>query len=61
MSIKKVNKDYVLNRVAKALDSQFELYSWFDMLDDCDLTKEELKYAKEHIGYRAYIRAYIVD
>jgi len=50
-----VDKDIVLNRVAKGLDYQFEIYSWYKMLEDCGLTKEELEYAKEHIGYRAYI------
>jgi len=53
--MKQINKDYVLNRVGKALDCQFEAYTWEDMLEDCDLTYEELKWAKEHIGYMAYI------
>jgi hypothetical protein len=55
--MKKVDKDYVLQRVAKSLDIQFELYSWEKMLEDTFLPneKEELKYAKEHIGYKAYI------
>ena len=55
MPKQKVDKDYVLNRVAKALDCQFEIYSWYDMLNDCELTKAELKYAKEHIGYKAVV------
>ena len=50
-----VDKDYVLERVKKALECQFESYSWEEMLDDCELTKEELKFAEEHIGYKAYI------
>ena len=52
---KKIDKDYVLNRVSKALDCQFEIYSWYDMLNDCELTKAEREWAKEHISYRAYI------
>lgn len=54
--MKKVDKDYVLNRVAKALEYQFETYSWFDMISDIpDLTDEERKFANEHICYKAYI------
>lgn len=49
-----IDKDYILNRVSKALDCQFEIYSWKQMIGDCDLTEEEEKWAKEHIGYRAY-------
>ena len=45
----------ILNIVGKALDYQFESYSWFDMIDDImDLTKEEKDYAKEEISYKAY-------
>lgn len=50
-----IDKAYILSRVAKALDAQFEIYSWYDMLNDCDLTPEELEWAKEHISYKAYI------
>jgi len=50
-----IDKNYILNQVSKALDYQFELYSWEDMLNDCDLTIEELEWAKENIGYKAYI------
>ena len=50
-----VDKEMVLHKVGKALDYQFESYSWFDMLNDSDLTEEELEYAKEHISYRVYI------
>jgi hypothetical protein len=53
--MKQVDKEYILDRVGKALDGQFEMYSWEDMLEDCDLTPEELAWAKEHIGYMAYI------
>jgi hypothetical protein len=55
--MKKVDKDYVLQRIGKSLDIQFELYSWEKMLEDTFLPneKKELKYAKEHIGYKAYI------
>ena len=50
-----IDKYYVLNRVSKGLEYQFEGYTWFDMLDDCGLSPEELTWAKEHICYKAYI------
>jgi len=50
-----MDKQRILNRVSKALDSQFEMYTWEDMIDDCDLTADEKKWALENIGYRAYI------
>jgi len=53
--MKKIDKEFILNRVGKALDCQFETYTWEDMLNDCDLTQEELEWAKENIGYKAYI------
>ena len=53
--MEQIEKDYILNRVGKALDCQFEIYTWFDMLNDCDFTPEELVWAKEHTCYRAYI------
>ena len=48
-------KEYILNEVGKALDIQFELYSWENMIDDLSLTPEEKVWAKEHICYRAYL------
>jgi hypothetical protein len=49
-------KDYILERVGKALDYQFEIYSWDNMINDIDdLTEEEKQWAKEHISYKAYI------
>ena len=53
--MKQIDKEYILNRVGKALDYQFETYSWYDMLNDCELTPEELEWAKEHTSYKAYI------
>ena len=51
----KVDKEHILNRVSKALDYQFDIYTWEDMLKDCELTQKELAWAKENIGYKAYI------
>lgn len=51
-----MDKQDVLRRVNKALEYQFQSsYSWFDMLDDCDLTPNELKWARENVSYKAYI------
>jgi len=48
-----MDKEYIRQRVAKALDAQFECYSWEQMLDDCELTPAETKWAKKHITYEA--------
>ena len=54
--MKLVKQEHILNRVGKALDYQFDdVYSWFDMLDDCGFTPEELVWAKEHISYKVYV------
>jgi hypothetical protein len=49
------DKEFILNEIGKALDWQFSNYSWWQMIDDTDLTKEEKEWAKEHISYKAYI------
>ena len=52
----KEKRDHLLNRVGKALDVQFEMYSWENMIDDIpDLTDEDKKWVKENICYKAYI------
>lgn len=49
-------KQEILRQVNKALEFQFETYSWFDMIKDIpDLTEEERKWASENTGYSAYI------
>ncbi len=52
---KKADKQYILNKVNDGLVAQFEMYSWHDMINDCDLTPEQKAWAKENIDYRAYI------
>ena len=47
-----IDKEQVKNIVAKALDYQFETYTFTKMLEDCPLTPEELAWAKEHLGYK---------
>ena len=54
----KMDKEYILNRIGKALDCQFEMYSWEQMIDDAlegEATPEQIKWAKENICYKAYI------
>lgn len=49
-------KQEILRQINKALEYQFETYSWFDMIKDIpDLTEEERKWASENTGYSAYI------
>jgi hypothetical protein len=49
-------KQEILRQVNKALEYQFETYSWFDMIKDIpDLSEEEIKWASENTGYSAYI------
>jgi hypothetical protein len=53
-----IDKKYILHRIGKALDYQFEIYSWEQMIDDAldgDFSEEEIKWAKENICYKAYI------
>lgn len=50
-----MDKEHILNQVGKALDAQFEMYTWDKMIDDADLTDEEKVWAKENVCYRAYI------
>ena len=50
-----MDRESILNKVGKALDYQFETYTWEDMLKDCELTPEEFEWARENISYKAYI------
>jgi len=42
-----LEKEAIRNRVENGLDSQFEMYSWENMLDDLGLTRREKLYAME--------------
>lgn len=44
----------ILSIVNGGLVNQFQTYSWLNMIDDLDLTKQEKEWAKEHIDYKAY-------
>ena len=51
-----MDKEKILYLVDKALQCQFDIYSWENMVDDIEeLTEEERKFAKEDITYKAYI------
>ena len=53
--ITRQKQDIILALINKALEYQFEIYSWANMIDDIpDLTPEERKWAKENTGYKAY-------
>lgn len=47
----KIHEDLVEAIVEKGLESQFMMYSFDDMINDCDLTAAERKWAKEHLTY----------
>ena len=47
-----IDTEKVKSAVEKGLVAQFEMYSWENMIDDCDLSEEEAKWAKEHLDYR---------
>lgn len=47
-----IDEDYVKQRVAKSLEIQFEFYSWEQMIDDSNLTKEQADWAKENLTYQ---------
>jgi hypothetical protein len=54
--INQERKQEILRQVNKALEFQFETYSWANMINDIpDLTAEERKWAEENTGYSAYI------
>jgi hypothetical protein len=52
-------KQEILRQVNKGLEWQFETYSWSHMINDAlsgiGFTKEEIEWAKDHTGYKAYI------
>ena len=50
--MKSHDEKFIESRVAKALESQFEIYSWEDMIDDCLLTEEEEAWAKHNLSYK---------
>ena len=50
-----MDKHKILHTVSKALDAQFEIYNWEDMISDTDLTPKEKKWATENICYKAYV------
>lgn len=60
MKLTKERKQEILRQVNKALEWQFETYTWADMINDCmdnglGFTKAEIEWAKNNTGYKAYI------
>jgi hypothetical protein len=54
----KINEERILDVVSRALDYQFEIYRWEQMIDDVmdgDFTGEEIQWAKEHIIYKVEV------
>lgn len=52
----KERQQEILRLINKALEYQFESYSWSHMLRDIpDLTKKECRWAEQNTGYQAYI------
>jgi hypothetical protein len=51
----KIEQASILRIVQKGLEIQFDIYSWDNMIDDLELTKEEAYWAKKNISYKAYI------
>lgn len=50
------SKEIILGYVNDALDATFSVYSWDDLIDDLYyLSEEEKQWARENIGYQAYI------
>jgi len=47
-----IDEYHLIERIGKAVDSMFEIYSWEQMIDDCDLTPEEKEYAKQNLSYK---------
>ena len=50
-------KQEILRLINIALEAQFSMYSWDDLINDAliDFTDEDRKWAKNNTGYEAYI------
>jgi len=46
-----INEHEVRRQLQKALDAQFEVYSFENMVRDCELSDEEKKWAIKHLTY----------
>ena len=54
--ITKARKQEILRLINRALEAQFEIYSWADMMKDISyLSPDERVWATENTGYKAYI------
>ncbi len=51
-----MDKEHILYLMNKALETQLEIYSPDDMVDDIDdLTDKDKRWALDNIGFRAFI------
>ena len=48
---RRINEEEVKRQLRKALDSQFEIYSFENMVNDCNLTDKEKRWAVGHLTY----------
>ena len=49
-----IDPAHILSVVSKALEIQFEAYTWGNMIDDCEeLSPAEKKWAEQHLTYKA--------
>lgn len=49
------NKKEILRLINQALEAQFDIYTWANMINDIDtLTIEEKDWAQNHTSYKAY-------
>jgi len=56
--MRKINEECILDAVSSALDYQFEIYSWEQMIDDAmdgEFTDDEIQWAKEHLIYKVEV------
>jgi len=52
LKVNKLDIEHIKNKVGKAMDCQFEVYSWNDMIGDTDLTMEEKQWAISNLSYK---------
>jgi len=56
MTITRERKQEILRQINKALEAQFEIYSWAHMIEDIpELDVNERIWAKNNTGYKAYV------
>ena len=46
-----IDPEQVMSKVRTGLCAQFQIYTWNHMIDDCDLTEGQKKWAKKNLDY----------